>query len=49
MEKIILQDILKEAKEKAESFHLYHNHLELSYKRNRRRIQDAPRKKNIHS
>ncbi|WP_027317961.1 reverse transcriptase domain-containing protein [Bacteroides graminisolvens] len=45
MEKIILQDILKEAKEKAESFHLYHNHLELSYKRNRRRIQDAPRKK----
>lgn len=45
MERIILQDILKEAKEKAESFHLYHNYLELSYQRNKRRIKDAPYKK----
>lgn len=45
MEKVILQDILKEAKEKAESYHLYHNYMELSCQRNKRRIKDAPCKK----
>jgi RNA-directed DNA polymerase len=38
MEKIILHDIIKEAEEKANKFHLYHNFQYLSFKRNERRL-----------
>ncbi|CAA6813830.1 MAG: Retron-type reverse transcriptase [uncultured Sulfurovum sp.] len=41
MEKILLFDIEKEAKEKLEEYQLYHNNLELSYRRNVRRVTNA--------
>lgn len=44
MEKILFQDIKKEAEEKANQYHLYHNHLELSHQRNLRRLNTAPPK-----
>ena len=44
MKKIILKEIKKEAKEKADEFQLYHNFLELEYQRNRRRIKTPPKK-----
>jgi hypothetical protein len=44
MEKLLIYDITKEAKEKVEEFQLYHNYLELSYKRDKRRINSVPKK-----
>jgi RNA-directed DNA polymerase len=44
MEKIILHDIIKEAEEKANKFHLYHNFQHLTYLRNERRLINAPPK-----
>ena len=44
MEKVILKDIQRQAREQAESFQLYHNYLELGYQRNKRRINNAPPK-----
>jgi len=44
MEKTILHDLIKEAEEKANKFHLYHNHQHLSHKRNVRRLINAPAK-----
>ncbi len=44
MEKIIFFDINKQAHEQAEEYQLYHNYLELSYQRNKRRIVSPPAK-----
>lgn len=44
MEKILQRDIEREASEKIEDYQLYHNYLELSHERNKRRIKNAPPK-----
>ena len=44
MERTILKDITKQAKEQADEYQLYHNHLVLAYRRNRRRISNPPLK-----
>lgn len=44
MERTILYDIKREAEGKATEYQLYHNYLELDYRRNCRRISNAPPK-----
>ena len=44
MERTILRDIVKQAKEQADKHQLYHNYLELSYHRNTHRISNPPPK-----
>jgi RNA-directed DNA polymerase len=44
MEKLILHDIIKEAKDKADKFQLYHNFQHLNHNRNERRLIAAPDK-----
>lgn len=44
MEKILYKDIVKEANEKAEEYHLYHNRLHNDFLRNKSRIANAPPK-----
>ncbi len=44
MERTLLYDIKREAEEKANDYQLYHNYLELDYRRNCRRISNAPSK-----
>lgn len=44
MEKIILEEISREASEKVKSFQLYHNYLHLGYQRNQRRLIIYPSK-----
>ncbi len=44
MEKILLDDILYEAKQKASEYQLYHNYLQIEFERNQKRIKNAPPK-----
>jgi len=42
MERTILKDIKEQAKEQADEYQLYHNHLVLAHRRNKRRITNPP-------
>lgn len=44
MEKLLLGDILNEARQKASEYQLYHNYLQIGFERNKKRIKSAPPK-----